>query len=310
MTVHPNSKKIKIQRLENFLASAQGKDTAGFFGESKQGIGSYFASINSKEIGSGLTNLEKNLLLPYLVDIPADDRDFRKVVTEFYVEIDTKVPFKDGVDLEIGLEVSNDKPVSKDNLPINIMDFIRYRHAITHPRVALSKDEGSGNMLKSFYIFDKDSVSSKNTKKNVQKDVAMAIFLKVKENPDMVDQMLTLLGVNIREKEFTGKDGADARTEKLRELAVTKDEKMIELHKEEHLEIKFWIQRMVNARTILHKGGKYIDGETLQTIANSLDEMVAYFLDIENSGIVNVYKARLQEAESIPMEAAKRKTLV
>jgi hypothetical protein len=108
------------------------------------------------------------------------------------------------------------------------MDFIRYRHAAGnaatgvkgHPWVAASKAMGAGNPLKKFYIFDKEAVQSKQINLDKERDAAMQIYLKVKDTPELISQMLTLLGEDVRK--YTSKDKTDRMQQKLRELAESK----------------------------------------------------------------------------------------
>lgn len=325
MSKHQNSRIVTIFRLPNMIEKVQGGNQEQFFSASKMGVGSYFANGNTREVGSGLNNKEKNILLPLIINIPSDDREFRTRVEEFYVDISTNVPYNTGRPLEIGMEVNNAKDIEapgpgKDgNLPINIMDYIRYRHALGHPWVAPSKDEGAGNQTKLFYVFDPEVTNVKNTNKSKERDAALAIYLKVKESPESVDQILTMLNINVLE--YNGmRDKDEAKIAKLHDLIVgyTKDNKpvegiparIVEVYNEDQMSVKYWIKRMVNAKALVLSGSKYFDGQNKEVVANSLDEMIAYFLDEGNSGVVGIYKARTQEAELLPVQIPIRKTVV
>ena len=73
-----NSRKITIYRSGSFLSVAQGKDVQDFFSSSKRSIGSYFESGASRRIGTGLSFDEEALLLPHILDVPAEHTEFRK----------------------------------------------------------------------------------------------------------------------------------------------------------------------------------------------------------------------------------------
>ena len=295
-----NSKQITIFRAGSFLSRAQGKDIEDFFATSKKSVGSYFEGVSSKKIGSGLSFTEEAILLPKLIDVPGEDREFRKKVTQFYVEIDTQIPHNTGRVLEIGLELDNDKPVtedlkdpSKNNLPINIMDYIRYRHAIKHPQVAESKELAEGNGLIEFYVFDKSAVTKKNSKKAEEKDTAFQMFLEIKSNKNKVDMMLTLLGKD--PKEFSGNDADTLKQIALRTEAETNPKTFVDIYQNNDLETHYWIKAMVNDKELKILNGKYFDAETDKLLGNSLEELTALFKDEENSDIVVLLKARLQE---------------
>ena len=247
--------------------------------------------------------------MPDVIDVTPDDRDFRKKVTEFFNDLNTPVPENTGIDLEIGLDKDNSQPVSASNLPINRIDFIRYRHALGHPWVALSKDSGLGNQTKKFYIFDKEAVQGKKNLTDKEKDAAMQIYLKVKETPEVVSQMLTLLGEDVRK--FTTKDKVERMQEELRDLADTKAKVFKETYDIGEIEVRAWISAMVTTGVLKQIGKRYIDPENPDSeIGNSIDEAIFFFKDEDQAGIVTALKARLQEANSRPVVSEPRKTVV
>lgn len=301
--LHRNSKQITIFRSGSFLSRAQGADTLDFFSSSKRSIGSYWESPHSKKIGSGLTFAEEEILLPNIIDVPAEDREFRKKVTQFYMEIDTNVPYEVGRVLEIGLELDNNAPLkrdpkdpSKSNMPLNIMDYIRYRHALKHPQVSTNKELADGNVMIEFYIFDKTESLRKNSKKSDEKDAAYQIFLSIKPDIEKVKMMLTLLGKDPREFN-TDSDAVTA----LRGIAENTPTVFTEMYATNNLEITYWIRTMVNTGILKIIGNKYFDAETDKLQANSLEELVHFFLDEDNSDVVRLLKARMQESLKKPL---------
>lgn len=305
---HQNSRIVTIFRAGSFLSRSQGPGIDDFFSSSKQSIGSYFASENSQKVGTGLSFAEEALLLPVIIDTPADDKEFRKKLTEFYSDLTTNVPYGIGCPLEIGLEVNNDKPVSKDNMPLKLMDYIRYRHAIDHPWVAESKDKMEGDQMIQFYLFDKQNVQGKNTKKIVELDAAMQIYLKIKNEPDTVSAMLTVLGVDPRD--ITGKDADGQKIELLRAKVEYDPARFTKEYNEGDLEIRYDIQSMLNAKVFKQIGARIIDTETEKIIGNTTEEVIWFFKDEENSESVIALKARLQEAQEAAPVERKKKTVV
>jgi len=299
---HPNSHVVTIFRAGSTLSRAQGKDVEEMFSMAKKSIGSYYEK-NSIRIGSGLSFEEEDILLPLVLDVPKEDREFRKKVSEFYQDIDTEVPFDLGVSLEIGLKDNNENPVSNRNRPIKIMEYLRYRHAIGHPFVAMSKELANGNSMKEFYVFDPKNVQAKNSKKNDEKDAAMQIYLEMKQNATKVDMMLTLLGIDPREFSDDG-----LRLEALRQQAEANSARFIEVKNEGDLEIRAWIKSMVNTSVLKVIGSKYTDAETKAIIGNSLEETIAFFKDEENSDQITLLKALLQEALKKPIVPKKKVT--
>lgn len=315
MDKHPNSKTITIFRAGSSLSRAQGKDVEHHFESAKVSVGSYFESSQSQKVASGLTFTEEAILLPSIIDAESTDRQFRERVKQFYVDIDTKVPFGIGTTLEIGLTIDNAEPVTlnrdkpeKSNLPLNLMDYIRYRHAVGHPYMAKSKEEADGNSLKQYYIFDKETIISRNSNKNKNKDAALQIYLTIKQDGKKVDMMLTLLGRDPRE--FTGKEKDELKVEALRDFSDANPEEFIKVYQEAELEISYWIKTMVNTGVLKVLNSKYYDAETNKLIGNNHEETTYYFKDEANSEEVIMLKARMQEAMKKPVNPTKRKTVL
>lgn len=304
---HPNSKTVTIFRAGSFLSRAQGETVQDHFASSSVSVGSYFESANSSMVGSGLDFKEQELLMPILVDAPKEDREFRKLVRAYFEAINTKIPHNTGCVLEIGLLESNDKPLSKDNMPIDISDFVRYRHARAHPYMAQSMQEANSNPLKQYYIFDKVEAQKKINTRDKVKDAAMQIYLAAKKEIAKVNMMLTLLNVDIREYEV-GEAGDAQKVVKLRELAETDPTKFVKIHDEEDMDIRYWIEAMRTTGVMKLIGQKYVDGETNKVIGNTLEETMFYFKDETNSDQVTLLKARLQEAQRTPVQVGPRRT--
>lgn len=303
---HANSKTVTIYRAGSYLARAQGKEIEDHFAMAKTSIGSYFENKNSQRIASGLSYDEEKLLMPDLVTVPLDDRDFRAKVKEFFQEIDTKIPHNTGLVLEIGLESSNDLPVSKTNRPIVLIDYVRYRHALGHPWVAANKDTSEGNPNKQFYIFDKTLIDTRNTEKTKKKDAAIQIYFQIRDNEQKVDMMLTLLGDDPRR--FTGDNAADLKVEELRSRAETDPSGFATIYNEGDMEIRFWIRSMLNSKILKQIGLKFQDVESGRILGNGLEELIFWFKDDEHSDEVVVLKTKMQEALRAPAITAKRKT--
>ena len=283
------SKTVTIFQSGSFLAVAQGKDVKDFFSGAKKFIGSYYESGGSPRIATGLSFQEETLLLPLILEVPAEHPDFRKTLNDFYRNISTLVPYEHGLTLEIGLSESNTDAVSKSNLPINLIDYLRYRHAIRHPHVAPNKEAAAGNQLKMFYIFDKTEVSKKSSKKLEQQDAALVIYQSVKDDPRKTAMALTLLGVDPNKL-----DESEHRAT-LKSKAEQVPDKFIAVLEDKDFETNYWIESMVNHKIIKKMGQKYFDAETDRLLGSSLEEVIYFFRDDSNSDVVVTLKARLQD---------------
>lgn len=305
---HPNSKTITIFRAGSTLSRAQGTEVDDFFSENKISVGSYFDSVNSQKVGTGLSFEEEKLLLPHILNVEPSDKDFRMLVANFYSEILTPIPHGRGQELEVGLESNNDKPVGKDNMPIKIMDYIRYRHALGHPWMAPTKEVADGDQTKQYYIFDKARLQKKAREKGISFDAAMEIYLQVKKEPEVIDQMLVLLGTDPRT--FTGTNAGELKAESLRDKISEHPERFIEVYKKGDLDIRAWLAGMINTKVLKEVGARIIDAETDKLIGNNLEEAIYYFKDEENEQTVSALKARYQEAMAATVVPNKKKTVI
>lgn len=296
MTENKNSKKIRIKRAESFLARAQGKEIDDYFQSAIREVGSYFESSSSRRIGSGLTLPEEKLLLPDILGVTSEDREFLKLRNNFYITMYSKIPYKGGLELEIGLE-DNSKPLSKDNLPLNLADYVRYRHHIKHPSVAESEGAAVGNQLKQFYVFDDIQVTGATDAVNEIKDDALEFYLKIKSDQKKVDMMLTLLGSDPRDTEGqTAEQTAQLRKEKLRQLIYSKPSDIVTLSTDKNFDTIYKMKSMVNTGVLKQVGTKYVITETGDTIG-TYDETIEFFKDeTANNTTISILNTKLQEA--------------
>jgi len=298
MTENPNSRIVTIKRAGSFLSRSQGKEIDDFYNDAIQEVGSYFESSNSKRIASGLTIDEEKFLMPFLLGVDAKDREFFEKRNNYFMTMSTKVPYKDGLSLETGLTDSS-KPLSPDNMPLNISDYVRYRQIIKHPWVGKSEAEAKGNQLLKFYLYDAVKETAGTDTLNEDKDLALAHYLKIKDVPEKVDMMLTLLSIDPRDivgqtPEHTEK----LRKQNLRTLVDKFPTKVVLLSKDKNFENKFTIQSMVNSGVLKVIGTRYIISETDQPIGN-YEETVDFFRDEKNSQTLQLLKAKNQEAQKV-----------
>jgi hypothetical protein len=285
-----NSVIVFIKRLPQFAAAAQNKELEEYFIEGQRGYGAYFAP-GSARVATGLTPTEEDLLLPYILNIPKEDRDFRKQVNDFYEAIDVKVPGRDGYKLETGLTSSNSKPMDKDNLPLNIDQYIKYKHALGHPWIAPSEAEGKGNQLKQYYLFNPSEVSKTTINVNEQKDTAFTYYLSVKENPRTVAMYLTLLGVRVDQL----RSGDEVTT--FRNLVETRPKDFIKIYEDRDKELKYAIEDMINNKILERVAGNILIKEDGTNLGTTMQEAILFLQNSRNTKVFSVLKARLQEKQ-------------
>lgn len=293
-----SNSRVVFLRRKPLTVHEGNKELQDYFSMAHRDIAAYWAK-DSMRPGTGLTIAEEDLLLPYVLDIPSTDRDFRSKVTDYYHAISTKVEPGDGTPLEIGLELGNDTPVvsivAKENgeqglifnRPINVVQYIKYRHAISHPDVAESEEAGKGDILKKYFVYDPVAVVKSNNTNLDDKDAALTAYLGVKKNPTKVNQYLILLGVK-------PENHPNQEAVKLRELAETKPASFMKVHNDKEKDAKSLLLELITAKVLETAGTRYIVVETRDQVAATTKEAVAYMRDPANTKQIAIFKAQLQ----------------
>lgn len=284
-----------------------------YFDMVKVSVGSYYAGPTQgvQQGCGGMPWATQCLLLPHLIGIEKDDRTFREAVTVFWAEINTNIPIN-GIELEIGLEEDNDKPVSKDNMPINVAEFVKFIHHRGHPNMGRNEAEARGNQLMLYYLFDPMELEKEKSKKSSSENAALAVFLKLIHEPEKMDMMLSMFGEDSREYE-QGKSEIEWKSKKeqrLKTLATSQSDLFIKHYETEDLEIRFWIARMIRLDVFTEVGTQIRAKESKALIGHTTGEAVAYFQNPENQEIIMMFKQLAQEAARKPIIATERKTVL
>lgn len=290
------SKTVELHRHFTFIESAQqDPEVKAWFNSSFKPIGPYY---QGKAVATGLSFEEQKLLLPDLLGIEANDKDFRQAVTKHYESILTNIPDK-GLVLEIGLE-DNSMPLSASNLPLNLRDYLIYRHAKKHPHVAINLEEAQKLIVKRFYIVDPEVIATDQLELNQLEDKAMTYYFAHKADTIKVDQILTMLGVNIKKLSPQDKllefKKASKRNPELGEIEQKeKLDQFIKLSVDEDLSLKYMIQELIGAQ-VLEKIGQniLIKEHDNQLLGENTQDAVLFLKNPKNSRILNLLKAEYQ----------------
>lgn len=290
------SKTDKIVYLRRLPLSNSEKnsneETQEYFNQGNRHLGSYFVK-DSVRPGSGLTLTEEKLLMPAVVEMSSEDQKFIKESSRFFNDIYLKVPPHDkkrnvgGLRLNVSLE-DDSKPLSKDNLPKSVLDYVKYRFILSHPLVAASEKEGSGNSLKEFYIFDESVVKAENVAEQDIKDAAMSAYLSIKDDEEKILQFLIFL--NIPRDEYLGKEALV-----LRKQAEVNPSDFMKAFKNKHIEIISLLKEMIEARIVERAGDRFIYVESKDIFAVDEKDALTYLKDPANSNDVLAFKAKIQK---------------
>jgi hypothetical protein len=292
------SKTIWIRRKFTFIEEANADPgVKDYFDMSFRAIGSQF-KVFGKVYESGLTAKEEEILMPEIIGFfPADRKEYRGAVQNYYKNMNTKVP-SGGLKLEIGLE--NDGPLAENNPPLNIDHYLRYRHALKHLQVGKSLDEAEKYQHVLFYIDDPERTTKHATKVSKTEDAARMLYFKIIEDQSVTEMVLTLLGIDTKGMNI------EDRILKLKSLATIKSslgnaenvrnlEKFVRTASDKNLAAKYEIERMIGVGILERIRTAIVVSESGDVIGDDMKAAVHWFKDKSNSKDVNIFRARLRE---------------
>lgn len=285
---------IEIHRHFNLVEMSQeDPEVKAWLGEAYKPIGPYF---KGKVTASGLDFTEQKLLLPEHLGIESNDKDFRRIVNNFYDNLLYRVN-KDGLRLNIGLQ-DNSKPLHESNLPECLPDYLKYRHAIEHPDVAESKEVAVRDPRKRFYVHDPSKANEQALSANSLEDQAFALYMKFKDDEVKVDQILTMMGRDVAAlkkdkilvlKEFSKKNSKLSEMDQRDAL-----KKFINLCLDKDLEMKYLIQEGIAIQYLKRVGTNILYGESGKQIGVNMEDTVLYFKNPKNSRELNLLRAEYE----------------
>lgn len=302
------SKIIEIHRKPNFIQESNSgdADVQEYFGMAFKAIGSYWKEVGTV-YATGMTRQEEDLLMPELLanlDPVKENREFRLKVQEFFKNINSKIP-PEGMKLEIGLESEGPMTTKTDkgeiilsNPPLRLMDYIRYKHIVGHPHVAMNKDEGERYQHKQFYVVDKVKDTAGKSVLRDAEDAAQREYLSINKDLKKSEMVLTLLGVNTKLMnndnlllELKAQASIDVDAGDDNNLSRLK--KFVDIVNDKELAAKYDIMEMVKYGILDRIRTKVLIKESNETIGENLREAVDWLLDKSNSKQVNSMYANL-----------------
>lgn len=260
-------------------------------------VGSYF---KNRAPATGLTFDEEKELMPDIINIPFEDRDFRREVLRYFKDISTKIPDGEGLTLEIGRKFDNNMPavytkVTKDgeevvyNQPINVEDYVRYKHALGHPHVTDNIKLLKGNPhIYRFYIEDHEVKENKVKVSFESRKKARNDFYTIDEDLTALEAVLLLSGLNtanIPEREFA---------RKVESLVDNDPDKYLKYREDKLTEQKVIIYKAFDVGAIKkHKNGIYYLAED-NTELGTLEEAAKFLTFKKNVKILESLKAQIK----------------
>lgn len=286
------SRKIKLKRKENFRYGVP----AEFLRERVIDVGSYYSGQGPAR---ALTYEQENLWMPMLINLDAKDPGFRTAITNYYKNLSIKIDVN-GMQLEIGLD--------ENGTPYNLEDYIKYLIAKKHPWMALNKEQCYSSEHLQFYFEDIAAEEEKQSKNLENSTKAYVEFAKLAEEEDKLDWVLrTVISKYPQVGIFSEivKLKLEKKKLKLSQVIEKDPEYFLEAVNDKDLIYKAEITSMVDAGVLTKEGNRFLNGsENL----GSLDGVIAWMKDGNNSGDYAILKARLEQFGTPIVTKQKQKT--
>jgi hypothetical protein len=272
---NPHSKKVVLKRKIT-IGDFNAKDVEEIMGDPSRPIGSYW---KDGKIGTGLTYEEQRTLMPDILFCDSTDRDFRSKCEQYFHDINIKVA-KDGTSLEIGVE---------NGAPLNTIQYVYYKHCLTNPMVAKSRQLAVGNPLIKWFIEDPDQ--ELNTEKEIEavKDKATQLYLSNKDNTKIIDMVLDLSGV----KSIESKKLLD-----FKKLSATKPVEFIKLIEDKDILLRYMLSKAISQGVLKRIGTAIVWSESGESLGQTMDEVLIKLKDKSGVPEVNKIKASLKSYQS------------
>ncbi len=271
-------------------------------------IGNWYVSSTNRKLGTGLTTAEENLLIPLLLGVDISNQgEYNKLKEQHFTDIVTKIPAGKGLELNIGL-LDDSKPLGYKfengtiNLPENVENYCRFRHAVGFPYTAASVEEANGNKTAWYYIEDPSKVTKSKLSKLDIDDRAQTAYLKIKSNPKDVDMFLSVMRTYIKKE--AGKPPVNIKNigeaEKvlyLKGIVASRPEKFLEFAEDADIKKKYLVEEAYGFKILGRIGNTFVDVEDGNyALGDTAKEVVMKLWNDKETARLNRIKAAVTAA--------------
>lgn len=260
-------------------------------------VGSEFLKVQGKstqDVIRGLNAEQEKIFLPTMLGVAPDALDFPKAAKDFWADYFI-TPTREGLRLNIAMEIRKDKNGNEVSVPVNPEDFMKYMFAKQSSKVASSPEDLENKSFFDFTLEDLSVVKDKEVSLFLDQERATIIYSrlasKFEESQDKIDWIL----------EMTKEDGSFydpdmESTEKrmlLKKLSDKRPKRMIELAEDKDLQDKAFLSKALAYLEITKEGNDYF--YLSENIGTEERGALAWLRKAEKSGSVAQIKARLDE---------------
>jgi len=235
----------------------------------------------------GLTQEAEKELLPEILGISADDNNFSDRARRYWAEMTIDVP-QEGHMLSVPI-LPDDADMPHPKSP-HVEDWIKYKFAQGHPQVAESRSDAEANVNKSFFIYDPEKEAERENRKSKLRQKAYMELAKASENEAKLDVLVRVLTDQRPERL------SKSQKENILDTQLNSDpEKFVSAATDSDLALRGLLMDAIE-NEVLNKIGNQIMYQD-ETIADTMDEAIAWAKNDRNSGVMQEIKAKLKEAK-------------
>jgi hypothetical protein len=250
-------------------------------------IGSYLTKTGS--VGTGLSFEEVKRIMPGVIATEPNDPKFRSEVDKYFNNMMIPIPYE-GRELEIGIDTDT-------SLPVNIVDWLRYKFVLNHPQVALSKKDADSSQTKVYYLEDDQADSERQSESIIYETKAAIEFAKLVEDKVKFDWVLRELSFRYPEIGSISKLislTSDKKNIALN-LAMKKNYKtFLDIVNDEDIKYKAEIASLIDAKIVDRVGNQFIYGSEP---IGELNHFIAYLKNPNNSETYATMLAKLRNLD-------------
>ena len=166
-----------------------------------------------------------------------------------------------------------------NNLPIDLEDYIRFRHAVSHPWTAKSPQDAKGNQTVHFYVEDPTLVLESKITDSEMADKALLLYQTLKEDGVKRKAVLTLLAQYIKRSKpgqpfIVHQLNDGEQVIQLRELAVKKPSEFVKVAEDKSLVNKYRLQDLIRVNLLKRAGTSILVAESNEALGAGEEEAV------------------------------------
>lgn len=285
------------------------------------------------DVVRGLSFEEEKKYLPDVIGVSPQSNDWQKATRNYWANITTEVPPDTGLELEVGFVYPDEESATKGRAeeekenaaatamyaqeldyamkfdvrqsvgrPINISDYILYRHCLVYNQCANSPKLTHKSAKIRFYLYSKEAVQADLAIKIKMRQKAYAMYLELIGDRAKVDNVIYVLKdtiqrynenvLNVEKLDVTNEIGKDVALEK---IVNEFPERLIAVLDDKDLPLKAFIERAITAGELkrLPNTDTIVYGDNTP-MGNSINETVAYLKNEQNREIFQTIKSRLE----------------